>query len=65
MDTNWKHQKKAITTDQKNRTNDEHVREVDKLHLEKTKKAAHPRQQPSDSGSENSGEDVGLREKRK
>src|SRR5436189_77134 len=25
MDTNWKHQKNAITTDQKNRTDDEHI----------------------------------------
>ena len=33
MDTNWKHQKDAITTDQKNRVDDEHIREADKRHL--------------------------------
>src|SRR5438034_11726525 len=33
MDTNWKHQKNAITTDQKNRTDDEHIHEIDNRHL--------------------------------
>jgi len=33
MDTNWKHQKDAITTDQKFRNEDEHLRELDKRHL--------------------------------
>ena len=33
MDTSWKHQKDAITTDQKNRVDDEHIHEVDKRHL--------------------------------
>jgi hypothetical protein len=31
--TNWQHQKDAITTDQKNRTDDEHIHEADKRHL--------------------------------
>jgi hypothetical protein len=33
MKTNWQHQKDAITTDQKNRTDDEHLHEEDKRHL--------------------------------
>jgi len=64
MDTNWKHQKKAITTDQKNRTDDAHVHELEKQHLDKSKKAARPTRQQPDSGPENSGEDIGLRRKR-
>ena len=65
MDTNWKHQKKAITTDQKNRTGDEHVHELDKLHVEESRKAARPARRQPDSVPENSREDVGLRRKRK
>lgn len=34
MKTNWQHQKDAITTDQKNRTDDEHIHEQDKTRLE-------------------------------
>jgi hypothetical protein len=30
MKTNWEHQKKAITTDQKYRTDDEKIHEIDK-----------------------------------
>lgn len=37
MKTNWEHQKKAITTDQKFRTDDEHLHELDKRHLQKSK----------------------------
>ena len=37
MDTNWKHQKDAITTDQKNRVEDEHIHEADKRHLKENK----------------------------
>jgi hypothetical protein len=33
MDTNWKHQKDAITTDQKNRTDDDRIHEIEKRHL--------------------------------
>jgi hypothetical protein len=36
MKTNWEHQKEAITTDQKNRVDDEHLREVDKRHLKES-----------------------------
>jgi hypothetical protein len=36
MKTNWEHQKEAITTDQKNRTEDEHLRELDKRHLKES-----------------------------
>jgi hypothetical protein len=36
VDTNWKHQKDAITTDQKNRTDDEHIHEIDKRHLKES-----------------------------
>lgn len=38
MKTNWEHQKKAITTDQKFRTDDEHLHELDKKHLKETEK---------------------------
>jgi hypothetical protein len=64
MDTNWKHQKAAITTDQKNRTDDEHIHEMDKKHLEASRKEAQPPREESESGAENPGEDVGLRGKR-
>jgi hypothetical protein len=37
MDTDWKHQKDAITTDQKNLTDDEHIHELDKAHLKQSK----------------------------
>ena len=36
MKTNWEHQKKAITTDQKFRTDDEHLHELDKRHLKES-----------------------------
>jgi hypothetical protein len=36
MKTNWKHQKDAITTDQKFRTDDEHIHEMDKRHLKES-----------------------------
>jgi len=38
MDTNWKHQKDAITTDQKFRNEDEHLHELDKRHLKESEK---------------------------
>ncbi|MDQ6768782.1 MAG: hypothetical protein M3Z54_02205 [Gemmatimonadota bacterium] len=37
MKANWKHQKDAITTDQKFRTDDEHLHELDKRHLKESK----------------------------
>jgi hypothetical protein len=36
MDTNWEHQKKAITTDQKFRADDEHIHELDKQRLKES-----------------------------
>jgi hypothetical protein len=36
MKTNWEHQKKAITTDQKYRTDDEHIHEQDKQRLKES-----------------------------
>jgi len=36
MKTNWEHQKKAITTDQKYRTDDEHMHEQDKQNLKES-----------------------------
>jgi hypothetical protein len=42
MKTNWQHQKDAITTDQKNRVDDEHLHEVDKRHVKESEKAASP-----------------------
>jgi hypothetical protein len=64
MDTNWKHQKKAITTDQKNRTDDENVHELDKRHLEQQGKRDLPDQRPRKSAAKNAQEDVGLSRKR-
>jgi hypothetical protein len=40
MDTNWKHQKDAITTDQKFRVDDEHIHEIEKRHLKESEKEA-------------------------
>lgn len=40
MDTNWKHQKDAIATDQKLRNEDEHLHELDKQHLKESEKEA-------------------------
>ncbi|MGH7652116.1 MAG: hypothetical protein ACREMS_09765 [Gemmatimonadaceae bacterium] len=36
MKTNSQHQKDAITTDQKNRVDDEHIHEQDKRHLKQS-----------------------------
>jgi hypothetical protein len=38
MKTNWKHQNDAITTDQKNRTDDERIHEQDKRHFTASEK---------------------------
>jgi hypothetical protein len=38
MDSNWEHQKKAVATDQKTRADDEHLRELDKMHLKESEK---------------------------
>lgn len=38
MESNWEHQKKAVTTDQKFRTDDEHLHEIDKRHLKEDEK---------------------------
>jgi len=38
MKTNGKFQKDAMTTDQKFRTDDEHLHELDKLHLQESAK---------------------------
>jgi hypothetical protein len=40
MKTNWEHQKDAITTDQANRVEDEHIHEDDKRHLKQSEE--HP-----------------------
>ena len=47
MDTNWKHQKDAITTDQKNRVEDEHIHEADKRHLKESESGPTPIAKPS------------------
>jgi hypothetical protein len=56
MDTNWEHQKKAITTDQKNRTDDEHIHERDKRHLKESEEDAgfvpKPTEKPASSKKE-------------
>jgi hypothetical protein len=38
MKTNWQHQKDAITTDQKNLTDDQHIHEQDKQHFKASEK---------------------------
>jgi hypothetical protein len=40
MKTNWEHQKKATTTDQKFRTDDEHIHELEKRHLKESEEDA-------------------------
>jgi hypothetical protein len=47
MKTNWEHQKEAITTDQKNRAEDEHLLEIDKRHLKESEEV--PNQIPKRS----------------
>ncbi len=42
MKTNWQHQKDAITTDQKNRVDDEHLHELDKQRVKEREKQASP-----------------------
>ena len=46
MKTNSQHQKDAITTDQKNRVDDEHILERDKQHLKQSEKQASPAAKP-------------------
>jgi hypothetical protein len=43
-ETNWEHQKEAITTDQKNRVDDEHIHEIDKRRVKESEKQASPMQ---------------------
>jgi hypothetical protein len=50
MKTNWQHQKDAITTDQKNLTDDEHVHEEDKQHLKASEKPEIPIPQKAQTG---------------
>ena len=42
MKTNWQHQKQAITTDQKNRVDDENIHELDKQRVKESEKQASP-----------------------
>ena len=42
MKTNWEHQKEAITTDQKDRVDDEHIHELDKKRVKESEKQAAP-----------------------
>jgi len=42
MKTNWQHQKDAITADQKNRVDDEHLHELDKQRVKESEKQASP-----------------------
>ena len=42
MDTNWKHQKDAMATDKKTRTDDEHIHEQDKAHLKQSEEEGTP-----------------------
>jgi hypothetical protein len=51
MKTNWEHQKEAITTDQKNRAEDEHLRELDKRHLKESEEDPNIIPQRSKKGS--------------
>ena len=47
MKTNGEHQKEAITTDHKNRAEDEHLLEIDKRHLKESEED--PNQVPTRS----------------
>jgi hypothetical protein len=40
MKSNWEHQKRAVTTDQKFKDDDEHIHEADKRHLKESEE--HP-----------------------
>lgn len=46
MKSNGQHQKDAITTDQKNRVDDEHIHELDKQRLKESEKQASPTAKP-------------------
>jgi hypothetical protein len=46
MKTNGQHQKDAITTDKKNRVDDEHILELDKQRLKESEKQASPTARP-------------------
>ena len=43
MKTNWEHQKEAITTDQKNRVDDEGIHRLDKRRVKESEKQASPK----------------------
>lgn len=60
MKTNWEHQKEAITTDQKLRAEDEHLREVDKRHLQESREEG--RRIPGQDRSKDPGRDAAERE---
>ena len=51
MDTNGTHQRDASTTDQKNRTDDEHILELDKQHLKESEKNASPIPKAGEKGA--------------
>ena len=52
MKTNWQHQKDAITTDQKNRVDDEHIHELDKQRVKESEKQATPTAKPGKKASD-------------
>ena len=50
MKTNWEHQKEAITTDQKNRVDDENIHELDKRRVKESEKQALPKRPQGKKG---------------
>jgi hypothetical protein len=51
MDSQGKHQRDASVTDQKNRTDDEHILELDKQHLKESERNAGPIPTQGDKGA--------------
>lgn len=50
MDSKGKHQRDVSATDQKNRTDDEHILELDKQHLKESERNAGPIPTQGDKG---------------
>ena len=57
MKSNWEHQKRAVTTDQKFKDDDQHIHEADKRHL--TESEEHPNVIPTKAKRPKAKEDEG------
>jgi|GEM_PF-1508715 hypothetical protein len=58
MDSKGKHQRDVSATDQKNRTDDEHILELDKQHLKESERNAGPIPTQGDKGATHKGKKV-------